>query len=1002
MGSVENGVPAKRAPLLRLSSSADGRSFFHRPRSRLARFLLFEKVDYFQWICTVAIFCFVVILFQAFLPGSVLEKSGNFGVSRRLAAFRELGIFGKIGELDFGEGIRFVPSKLLEKFDKENEEANSSSSSGWPRRRTALLKPKLALVLPDLSVDAAHLHMVSVAVALKEIGYDIDVYALEDGPARSAWGSVGFLPTVLSIRDKIETAIDWLNYNCILVTALEAKIVLSSLLQEPFKSVPIMWTVHEQSLALRLNKYVVNNQTQLINNWKQAFKRATVVVFPNHALPLMYAVFDTGNFYVVPGSPTEAWEARDYISLNSGRDRRLEMGYGEEDFLIALLGSQFSYSGLWLEQALVLQAVAPLRQEFSSASHLKVVILNGNSTDSYKAALEAFSLKLGFLSGSVMHAGVGGDVNTLLDMADLVIYGAFLEEQSFPSPLIRAMCLGKLIIAPDLAMIGKHIDDGVNGYLFPKKNVAMLTEILSQVISDGKLSFSAKNVGSIGKAQGMNLMVSESIEGYAFLLEHIVKLPSEAASPKTVAEIPSRLKEEWLWYLLEDLTSRNGGDRESRLDDVLDEMERQWNATYLDIFSPINWAEEKLIEMLNTRKRLEEDELKDRTDQAHGTWEEVYRNAKKADRARNEVHERDDKELERTGQPLCIYEPYFGEGTWPFLHHKSLYRGIGLSNKGRRPGGDDIVASSRLPLLSDSYYRDVLAEHGAFFALANRIDRIHKSAWIGFQSWRAAARKVSLSKRAESVLVESVESRKHGDTLYFWARMDGDPRNPTRQDFWSFCDSINAGNCRSAVSEAIQRMYGIRDGFDSLPPMPADGNTWSVMHCWALPTRSFLEYVMFSRMFVDALDAQMYEEHHQSGRCALTLSKDRHCYSRVLELMVNVWAYHSARRMVYVDPETGAMEEQHQLKGRRGSMDEDLAEEWDSDRPDRRSLWPLTGEVYWQGVYERERSMRHQQKERRKKESKDKIRRIKSRARQKTLGKYIKPPPEDDFNSTAV
>lgn len=71
-------------------------------------------------------------------------------------------------------------------------------------------------------------------------------------------------------------------------------------------------------------------------------------------------------------------------------------------------------------------------------------------------------------------------------------------------------------------------------------------------------------------------------------------------------------------------------------------------------------------------------QLKDRTDQSHGTWEEVYRNAKKADRSKHDLHERDDGELERTGQPLCIYEPYFGEGTWPFLHISSLYRGIGL------------------------------------------------------------------------------------------------------------------------------------------------------------------------------------------------------------------------------------------------------------------------------------------------------------------------------------
>lgn len=65
-------------------------------------------------------------------------------------------------------------------------------------------------------------------------------------------------------------------------------------------------------------------------------------------------------------------------------------------------------------------------------------------------------------------------------------------------------------------------------------------------------------------------------------------------------------------------------------------------------------------------------------DQPRGTWEDVYRNAKKADRSKNELHETNEQELERTGQPLCIYEPYFGEGTWTFLHHTTLYRGVGL------------------------------------------------------------------------------------------------------------------------------------------------------------------------------------------------------------------------------------------------------------------------------------------------------------------------------------
>lgn len=54
-------------------------------------------------------------------------------------------------------------------------------------------------------------------------------------------------------------------------------------------------------------------------------------------------------------------------------------------------------------------------------------------------------------------------------------------------------------------------------------------------------------------------------------------------------------------------------------------------------------------------------------------------------------------------------------------------------------------------------------------------------------------------------------------------------------------------NCRFAFSEALKRMYGLKYNLESLPPMPVDGDTWSVMHSWALPTRSFLEFVMFSR-----------------------------------------------------------------------------------------------------------------------------------------------------------
>jgi hypothetical protein len=59
-----------------------------------------------------------------------------------------------------------------------------------------------------------------------------------------------------------------------------------SLLHEPFKSIPIIWTVHEYSLAHRAKEYNASGMIQLINAWKDVFSRANVIVFPNYILPV--------------------------------------------------------------------------------------------------------------------------------------------------------------------------------------------------------------------------------------------------------------------------------------------------------------------------------------------------------------------------------------------------------------------------------------------------------------------------------------------------------------------------------------------------------------------------------------------------------------------------------------------------------------------------------------------------------------------------------------------
>lgn len=160
----------------------------------------------------------------------------------------------------------------------------------------------------------------------------------------------------------------------------------------------------------------------------------------------------------------------------------------------------------------------------------------------------------------------------------------------------------------------------MNGYLFPKENIRVLTQIILQVISKGKLSPLARNIASIGKGTTKNLMVLETVEGYALLLENVLKLPSEVAPPKAVTELPPKLKKEWRWHLFEAFLNSSYEDRTLRSTNFLKKVEEKWNHTQRDSYGPIAttdesfsyviWEEEKNNAILNTRKRREEEEVR--------------------------------------------------------------------------------------------------------------------------------------------------------------------------------------------------------------------------------------------------------------------------------------------------------------------------------------------------------------------------------------------------------
>ena len=148
----------------------------------------------------------------------------------------------------------------------------------------------------------------------------------------------------------------------------------------------------------------------------------------------------------------------------------------------------------------------------------------------------------------------------------------------------------------------------------------VLTSIISKVVARGKLTPLAHQVASIGKGTAANLMVEEAVEGYASLLENILRLPSEVATPKPFAEIPSQLKNEWQRNIFNVVTDARYGIRNASSHLFLEKIERQWSHKKEDIANSTSvkdeeflyaiWEEQKQTDFFVARKRREEDEVR--------------------------------------------------------------------------------------------------------------------------------------------------------------------------------------------------------------------------------------------------------------------------------------------------------------------------------------------------------------------------------------------------------
>lgn len=137
------------------------------------------------------------------------------------------------------------------------------------------------------------------------------------------------------------------------------------------------------------------------------------------------------------------------------------------------------------------------------------------------------------------------------------------------------------------------------------------------MVSKGKLSSLATNIASTREDTAKNMMALDSIEGYASLIENILHLPSEVASPREISEIPSDIKTKWQWHLFEAIEDHEYVNRTLRIHHLLDKVEGQRNRAPRAISEiPTNdsfiydlWEEEKRDQIMKARRAREDDEV---------------------------------------------------------------------------------------------------------------------------------------------------------------------------------------------------------------------------------------------------------------------------------------------------------------------------------------------------------------------------------------------------------
>jgi hypothetical protein len=280
---------------------------------------------------------------------------------------------------------------------------------------------------------------------------------------------------------------------------------------------------------------------------------------------------------------------------------------------------------------------------------------------------------------------------------------------------------------------------GKSAFLFPAGDDQALGQVLLMVKSNPSLVHS---VALEGASLARNLLARDAVVGFGDLLERVLDFTGEGQLPRSMIGLEEDIPQGWRWdfigqpvlaadnsmvkdlQYLQSATDLNFVGNASGEEDS-DREDLETSVDEFDLLNDKDWTQEKQGEEMDTWEQLEEEMVCIRGisfsvllfihlscpqssssvtgkvvyEWLHSTgseslyfscskmkevdtsFEEVNKMVKKTEtRVAQDKHlEVNHFDIERVSQPLCIYEPYHGAGSWKFLHRDLLlYQGLSL------------------------------------------------------------------------------------------------------------------------------------------------------------------------------------------------------------------------------------------------------------------------------------------------------------------------------------